>query len=101
MSGFLWGVTSTVVVSLLVSLADRDSRRDLVGALCALLAVPLLILGGVATGLSRLVYKPRRLSTEALVRLAETAHHRGLLISRRHRAVLVITDPARKQRPGR
>jgi hypothetical protein len=98
MSGFAWGVLSTVGLSLLVALFDRESRRDLVGALWALLALPLLLVSATVTGLSRLVYRPRRLSPAALVRIAETARYRGVLISRRHRAVLVITDPRRKER---
>lgn len=98
MGGFTWGVLATVGLSVLVSLFDRDARRDMRDALWSLLALPMLLVTSVATGLSHLVYRPRRLSPAALVRIAETARYRGVLISRRHRAVLVITDPKRKDR---
>lgn len=93
MGGFWWGVLATVGSSVVVAMTDRDSRRDLTDALWALLSLPLLVVSAIATGLARLVYRPRRLSPAALVRLAETARYRGVLISRRHRAVLVITEP--------
>jgi hypothetical protein len=95
---FWWGVVTTCGLSLLVAVTDRDSRRDLMGALWALLAVPLLIVSGLAMGLSRLVYHPRQRLRRESTRAARTAQARGVLISRRHRAVLVITDPKRKDR---
>lgn len=98
MGGFWWGVLATVAASIIVAMTDRDSRRDLADALWALLSLPLLVVSAITTGLARLVYRPRRLSPAALVRIAETARYRGVLISRRHRAVLVITDPKRKDR---
>jgi hypothetical protein len=100
MTGFWWGVLSTLGASLLLALTQRDTREDLIGAAAALLAIPMLLVLGAATGLGKLVYKPRRLSPEALARIAQTARARGVLISRRHRAVLVITDPKRKRRVG-
>jgi hypothetical protein len=55
-TAFLWGVAATLAVVVLAAVCtDADARHDWLAALAGLLAVPVVILGGLGLAVTRLV----------------------------------------------
>lgn len=103
-TGILIGVGAMVVLGVLVSLVEPEARRALAVVVCTVLAVP-------AFPFYKLImwwadrqkgWQARTISREGFRRFVNSGGYRGLILHRRGRAYIVITDPQiwKKGRPA-
>lgn len=91
--GILIGAGAILAIGFLVSLFDPDAREVLAGAVVALLIGSLILPYHGVRWLLRRDTKLRYLDNRTLTRFVNSNAYRGVVVHRRGRAYLVLTDP--------
>jgi hypothetical protein len=94
-NGLIIGIGSILVLGILVSLFEEESRQVYAAALFTLLVTPVIPL---YVGLRKIMdshFQGRVIDNEVLARFVRTSAFGAVIVRRRGRAYLVLTDTAK------
>lgn len=95
LNGILIGVGGMVLLGAIVSLADPEGREVLAKAVVTILLIPVIPAYLLLRWLidRQDAFQVRTLSNDTLRRFVDSSAYRGVIVHRKGRAYIVLTDP--------